>query len=347
MRADEKAAKSKHQDELRHVRKQISIVDNLVSQGKFRAAMAKFKKLSDNVASLPESLKKDIDKRFQKTADDIARLEGWQSYIAAPRKPALVEEAKELAATPAENIKQRSESIKYLRSQWLSLNTPSAGDNEQENAALQQDFDNALEKAFEPCREHYARLDAERAAALELRRSIIEKVASVPEDIEPTELSKTLDRLAKQWRACGQVEKQAYEELKVEWKAVFSPLQKRVYGWQSDNQALKQTLVDKVNALQDADDISDAAESAQQLQQEWKRIGHAGKREESRLWAEFKASNDAIFERLKTQRKAQTSEYTEQAEKLLSSIASISVEGDDSTFQSAVQPIQELSLIHI
>lgn len=344
VRADEKAAKSKHQDELRHVRKQISIVDNLVSQGKFRAAMAKFKKLSDNVASLPESLKKDIDKRFQKTADDIARLEGWQSYIAAPRKPALVEQAKELAATPAENIKQRSESIKYLRSQWLSLNTPSAGDNEQENAALQQDFDNALEKAFEPCREHYARLDAERAAALELRRSIIEKVASVPEDIEPTELSKTLDRLAKQWRACGQVEKQAYEQLKVEWKAVFSPLQKRVYAWQSDNQALKQRLVDKVNALQDSDDISDAAESAQQLQQEWKRIGHAGKREESRLWAEFKASNDAIFERLKTQRKAQTSEYTEQAEKLLSSIASISVEGDDSTFQSAVQPIQEAML---
>jgi len=102
--------------------------------------------------------------------------------------------------------------------------------------------------------------------------------------------------------------------------------------------------VDKVNALQDADDISDAAESAQQLQQEWKRIGHAGKREESRLWSEFKASNDAIFERLKTQRKAQTSEYTEQAEKLFSSIASISVEGDDSTFQSAVQPIQETML---
>ena len=43
----------------------------------------------------------------------------------------------------------------------------------------------------------------------------------------------------------------------------------------------------KVNALQDSDDISDAAESAQQLQQEWKRIGHAGKREESRLWAVF------------------------------------------------------------
>ena len=125
---------------------------------------------------------------------------------------------------------------------------------------------------------------------------------------------------------------------------MFSPLQKRVYAWQSDNQALKQRLVDKVNALQDSDDISDAAESAQQLQQEWKRIGHAGKREESRLWAEFKASNDAIFERLKTQRKAQTSEYTEQAEKLLSSIASISVEGDDSTFQSAVQPIQEAML---
>ena len=341
VRADEKAAKSKHLDELKQVRKQISIVDNLVSQGKFRAAMAKFKKLSDSVASLPESLRKDIDKRFQKTADDIARLEGWQSYIAAPRKPALVEEAKELAAAPVENIKQRSESIKYLRSQWLSLNTSSASDNEQENAALQQDFDNALEKAFEPCREHYAKLDAERSAALELRRSIIEKVASVPEDIEPAELSKTLDRLAKQWRACGQIEKQAYEQLKIEWKAVFSPLQKRVYAWQSDNQALKQKLVDKVNTLQDAEDISDAAESAQQLQQEWKRIGHAGKREESRLWAEFKAGNDAIFEHLKTQRKAQNSEYAEQADQLMALIASTPLECDENTFQSTVQPLQE------
>jgi exonuclease SbcC len=345
VRAGEKADKSKHLDELRQVRKQISIVDNLVSQGKFRAAMAKFRKLSENITSLPEITKKDIDKRFQKTANDIARLEGWQSYIAAPRKPALVEEAKELAATPVENIKKRSESIKYLRSQWLSLNTPSASGSEQEDAALQQDFDNALEKAFEPCREHYAKLDAERTAALELRRSIIDKVASVPQDTDPSDLSKILDRLAKQWRACGQVEKQTYEQLKIEWKAVFSPLQKRVYAWQSDNQVLKQGLVDKVNALRDADDISDAAELAQQLQHEWKRIGHAGKREESRLWAEFKASNDAIFERLKNQRKDQANEYIEQAEQLMTSIASISLEGDDNTFQGAIQPLQEAALV--
>lgn len=345
VRAEQKALKSKHLDELRQVRKQISIVDNLVSQGKFRAAMSKFKKLSEEVQGLPADIKRDIEKRYQKTADDIARLEGWQSYIAEPRKPALVEEAQTLAATPAENIKQRSEAIKYLRSQWLSLSAPALSDSQnstgEQTEELQKAFDTALEKAFEPCREHYAKLDAERAAALELRRSIIVKAKDIDPDTPPSELSKILDRLAKQWRACGQVEKQDYEQLKQEWKAVNSPLQKTVREWQSQNQALKQALVDKVDALQSAEDMEAAAQSAQTLQQEWKQIGHAGKREESRLWAEFKKRNDEVFERIKSQRKAQNNAFAQRAEALVAILASISVEADEDTYSSALKPVED------
>ena len=242
--AKERAQKSKENEQVKHIRKHISVIDNLIAQGKFRVAISKFAKLQESYAALPGSAKKYVEKRFEKTAGDVSRLEGWQDYLAAPRKPALVEEAKALASADAENIKQRSEAIKYLRKQWLSL-TPSSSTSEEssDDALLQQQFDDALEKAFEPCRAHYAKLDAQRAAAREQRMSIIATVKAMDINMPEAELVKVFDRVSKQWHAAGQVEREIYEQLKQEWKAVSSPIQAKVNKWQSDNQAQKRALV--------------------------------------------------------------------------------------------------------
>ncbi|MEC7133326.1 MAG: DUF349 domain-containing protein, partial [Pseudomonadota bacterium] len=128
--AKERAQKSKENEQVKHIRKHISVIDNLIAQGKFRVAISKFAKLQESYAALPGSAKKYVEKRFEKTAGDVSRLEGWQDYLAAPRKPALLVEAKALASADAENIKQRSEAIKYLRKQWLSL-TPSSPTSEE------------------------------------------------------------------------------------------------------------------------------------------------------------------------------------------------------------------------
>ena len=339
--AKERAQKSKENEQVKHIRKHISVIDNLIAQGKFRVAISKFAKLQESYAALPGSAKKYVEKRFEKTAGDVSRLEGWQDYLAAPRKPALLEEAKALASADAENIKQRSETIKYLRKQWLSL-TPSSSTSEEssDDALLQQQFDDALEKAFEPCRAHYAKLDTQRAAAREQRMSIIATVKAMDINMPEAELVKVFDRVSKQWHAAGQVEREIYEQLKQEWKAVSSPIQARVNQWQSDNQAQKRALVTQACQLATEEDVADAADKAQQLQSQWKQVGHAGKREESRLWAEFKAANDTVFERLKAKRKVQNNAFNALVDSLLKQVEAVDINSDDVTFSQSMSDVR-------
>ena len=339
--AQERAHKSKENEQVKHVRKQISVIDNLIAQGKFRVAISKFSKLQESYAALSEPAKKYVEKRFEKTAEDVSHLEGWQDYLAAPRKPALLEEAKALASTDAGNIKQRSEAIKYLRKQWLSL-TPSSINSEEggEDALLQQQFDDALEKAFEPCRAHYAKLDAQRAAAREQRMSIIASVKTIDVNMPEAELVKVFDKVAKQWHSAGQVEREIYEQLKQEWKAVSSPIQAKVSQWQGDNQAQKRALVSQACQLATEEDVAGAADKAQQLQGQWKQVGHAGKREESKLWAEFKAANDTVFERLKAERKVQNNAFNAQVDSLLKQLEAVDVNCDDTAFNQSIANVR-------
>ncbi|CAD5270541.1 conserved hypothetical protein [Alteromonas sp. 38] len=328
------AKKAEVDHALRQCRKQISVVDNLIAQGKYRGAITKFEKLSATFESMPENVKKQLAKRFEKTAEDIAHLEGWQDYIAAPRKPALVEEAQTLASTPVEDIKQRGEAIRYLRQQWLSLGAGS------DDNTLQSAFDAALELAFQPCREHYAALDAEREKALKARQSLIEQVAAIDLSQDEAVLAKLFDRTVKQWHECGQVEKREYESLKQRWNKTISPLQTKVNQWHAMNKKAKQQLVAQASALLAEEDIASATETAQQLQHSWKAIGHAGKRDESRLWREFRLANDALFGRLKEQRKAQSSAFDETFNTLFTQLNAIDSESDESTIATSIQDIE-------
>jgi len=330
IRAKQREVTSRAKNEMNNVRKQLSVIDSLVSQGKFRAAMAKFSRVKPSFDSLAADQQSQLQIRFDNTASEIERLAGWQQYLAAPRKPLLVEQAQQLADSEADDIKGRSEAIRVLRKQWLSLTSADDSDDK----ALQEAFDAALEKAFQPCREHYAELDAKRAEALAIRKALVEEAtaldSSLPEDV----LSKHIDRLSKKWSVTGQVEKAQYEKLKKSWHSALAPHQEKIKEWRLSNAEKKSALVNEALALCEAQDVSKAADAAQTLQKQWKAIGHAGKRSESKLWSTFKSANDTLFAKLKESRKVQDQASQAQAEALLETLTSIA-ETDSATEKKA------------
>ena len=333
IRAKQREVTSRSKNEMNSVRKQLSVIDSLVSQGKFRAAMAKFNRVKASFSRLSVEQQSQLQIRFDNTASEIERLEGWQQYLAAPRKPLLVEQAQQLAESEAGDIKERSEAIRVLRQQWLSL----TGADDSDDKALQEAFDEALEKAFQPCRQHYAELDAQRAEALAIRKALVEEATaldpSLPEDV----LSKHVDRLSKKWSMTGQVEKAQYEILKKSWHNALAPHQESVKAWRLSNAEKKSALVDEALALCEAQDLSQAADAAQVLQKQWKAIGHAGKRSESKLWSAFKSANDTLFTKLKESRKAQDQASQAQTDALLQTLMSIAATED------ATEKMEQLS----
>lgn len=318
VKAQENAERAQVDQRIKQCRKHINAVVNLIDKGRFRAAMARFQKLDDQFQQLTDKEKAPLSRRFEQVQQDVQRLEGWQSYLAAPRRPVLIDEARALATSEPESIARRAEAIRYLRKQWQSLNVP-GGDNQEDQAT----FDTLLEQAFAPCRAHYAELEKQREQATTERNALVEASKQLDLSVAPASLYQQLDKLKQQWRQSGQVDKQTYEALKQAFDDALQPAQDMITNWQQDNRHKKQRLVEEARALSAHEDVFEAAEKAQALQQQWKGIEHAGRRYETRLWQAFKDANDTVFARLKTARAQQRDDSNAELDAFLGKIKDV------------------------
>lgn len=297
-------------------RKQLNIIDSQIEKGRFRSAMRAFEALKSDYFALPEDVRNLLAKRFSQTQAAVERLEGWQSYLAAPRKPALLEDAKTLAEQAPDDITGRAEAIRYLREQWKSLGNTGDEQDAQNNAQ----FDRYLEQAFAPCREYYAAQEQRREQAIEQRRGLIERTGLLADIDDPAILAKELEKLSDQWHGAAQVDAKRYRKLKMQWDKAVAPHKQRVTDWHHQNRETKHALIGQARALAEADDIDAAAGEAQLLQQRWKQTGHAGRRAESSLWHSFKEANDALFAQVKEKRRATRDVQNQAANALLDKV---------------------------
>ncbi|MBU2977034.1 DUF349 domain-containing protein [Alteromonas sp. C1M14] len=314
------ATDAKREQSLKACRRLLSIITSLLDKGRFRSAMGRFRDLESLYNEMDEVGQGKLERRFAQIKDDISHLEGWQSYLAAPRKPALLNQAQTLAAEPAADIAQRSETIKLLRQQWQSL---SAGmDKDEQDVA----FDEALEQAFAPCRAFYAEQEKVREQNVRHREALIATLGSLDTEVDDLgALAKQVEKLKVQWRDAGAVDKSQYEELKIQWLNTLTPIQECINQWYGKNREQKQAIIKQAKALLENQDSEDKGTQAKQLQQAWKKIGNAGRRYETKLWQVFKETNDAIFDGLKSRRQAEQQQDDEQVQALIAKLDAIEV----------------------
>lgn len=275
------------------VRGKLKAVDSLISQGKFKAAMGLFSKVASWYQALPEKQQALLSRSFDNTKEQVENLHDWQQYIAVPRKPAMLREVEAIALQPLE-VKQQSEEVKRLRSAWSSLGATGT----EADDALNFAFDLAIEKAFEPCREHYNKLDKEREDNLLKKRQVIEDMCNLnTQEADPKALTDSFTKLQKRWKEIGGVDYKVLESLNADYRAAAEPLKQKVATYQQDNADQKQALLKQAIFLLDSDDVTDAIEQAKTLQRKWKQIGHAGHKAERQLWTAFRKTNDELFEK--------------------------------------------------
>jgi DNA repair protein SbcC/Rad50 len=278
------------QDVLR-CRNKLRAIDNLVSQGRFRLAIDLYGRVSLWYQALPEKQQMQLEKAYAKAKEQVEDLQDWQEYIAAPRKPALLAQAEQLVAEPLA-IEQQAQAVKHLRQQWNSLGVI---DNEADQA-LNLAFDATLELAFAPCRAHYELQEQQRAANLEQKNAILQRLQHLAEQSEHgKELAKQLNQIQQEWRKVGEVGHQQRQALNQQFHALLSPLKSKVQAMFDNNADLKQQLIKKAEKLLSQDSIQDAVEEVKKLQQQWKAIEHAGHKAEESLWTSFRSACDSVF----------------------------------------------------
>lgn len=275
----------------------LKTVNRMIKDGKFKLAMSTFSHANKLYQNISEHAPARLQKAYEQTEQEVNKLQDWQSYIAQPRKPAILQKAQQLADGEFVDPYERAEQVKQLRLEWNSLGQLHTPEDEAHNKS----FDAHIEKAFVPCRAFFAELERQRELNYQKALGLIEEAKGLNTEMPAPELSSRMSSLKTQFNKLGDIDKAKINKLRREFTKLFRPLGSVVSNEQNVNAEQKQSLIKQASKLNDEtlenEALLEAIDKAKALQQKWKQIGFAGKNIDSQLWHDFRKVNDALFER--------------------------------------------------
>lgn len=329
--------------QLRQLKSKIAEFKRLHQAGKFNVLFGLFKGIvAESQALLPaqqQQIAKDLE-LLDKQVQDLSEL---QAYIATPRKQELLTQMQALASQTDVVPTQRSAEVKQARALWNSLGRADAALEPQ----LNDDFNQACELAFAPCREHFARLDAERQQNAEQKQQVIAQLAAaVAAEISGKDLDTLLNQAIKNWQATGPVEKSVYATLQPQYQQLLDQLRQMQKTGQQQHAQAKQDLIVAATALTSQESIDNVAAQLKVLQQQWKQLGFAGRGLDQQLWTEFRAVCDAWFAKRDALREQQQQQQQQQYQLLDSELtqfeASVAETAEPSAVRHLLQQLQAI-----
>lgn len=276
-----------------------------------------FKTVQQQLKQLDRKFSQPLQARVQLLGGQLRELNDWQGFATRPKQIALCEQMEYLAEQPMDP-EAKAERIKEIQNEWRGL----GGSSDRE---LWARFKQASDLAYEPCKAYFSAKSGLKQANLETRKTIVEQLRAFIEEAD----WQTID-----WKAAERIHQKAREEWKAAWPIEFrdnrsiqkdfdsllKQLEEPLNEERKKNEALKQTIVERAEALVEHEPLADAMNQAKSLQGEWQQVGITRHREDRKLWQAFRKACDQIFARRdaeKTEQQAQTREADEQATAIL------------------------------
>jgi len=227
----------------------------------------------------------------------IQELQDWKTFTVAPKRAELLHQMQALVAAEI-SPEERAQRIRRLRDEWRTL---SRGGGEEPTPEWQA-FEEAAERAYEPCREHFAKQAEQRKENQAKRETLLEQLAAFAaeqggEQPDFRAIQRAVFESRREWREYAPVDQSVVKSLQERFHAVVGELQARLEAEYTRNVEAKRGLIDRTAKLLELEDTRQAIEEAKDLQRTWRTIGLVPRQKDNALWEEFRRHCDAIFER--------------------------------------------------
>ena len=280
----------------------VAQLRELVDAGTVAEAVVLERRLRDLGQQLPkEALADNAD--LTDLGAQVRRLRDWRTYAQVPKREALCEQIEKLVETPID-VYEQADAVKSLRQQWNELGPV---DSRRERD-LRRRFDDAAERAFEPCRVHFKEQAAQRKFNVQQRQAII---AALEDYIAENDwdhadwrgVEKVLRQARAEWRQYHPVERKTGRQLADRFEEVAAELHGRLKAEWERNAESKEAIVAEAKQIREsAGAATDKADAIKALQRRWKAVGPTPRRADQRLWKLFRAECDSVFEARNTVR---------------------------------------------
>lgn len=285
--------------------------------------------------------------RLGRMSARLREMRDWQHWSNNKLRERLIERVEEI--DPAElHPDAITARLKELRARWKELDQSEVmpGDKRRFPAPQAQwrRFQNACKQVFDAARPYLERRNELREQSLaELRAFIDDARAVVADDDAPAETLIRYQRAARQ--AIRNLEElpprhrsRSAADLRGLMDDVSAALDRRFEAVEAE----KRRLVAEARKLAHETDRRAAVDRAKALQAEWKRAGRGRRKIEDKLWREFRAPIEPLFENLdreRAERRQAENEHFEALERLCHDAESLA-ERDDA--ESAAGPLAGL-----
>lgn len=329
--------KQQQQKGSRQLRSKCAEFKRLHAAGRYKVLFGLYKGISEDYAQLSDTAKAQLEKDYAEVSTLHIELESLQHYIATPRKQALLADMQQLASLAVTDAKARAEQVKLARANWNSLGKAEPAQDE----ALNQTFDSACEAAFEPCRQIFAKLDADRALHLQQRQQLLTELAELANaDLEVKALEQAYRQFSQRWREAGAVNRRDYQTLQQQYQQLSNTIRDKIATAQQTQEAAKTALIVEAKAALLLADATQTAAILKELQQRWKTLGFAGRKQDQALWLEFRALCDTFFAKRNEEYKSQQHAEQQAWQDASSSLAALAEQVSQADTVQAVTALQ-------
>jgi len=291
-------------DRVRATHKQFSALSAAIGKGQWGPANSMFKRLQRKINAMDVTEKNQLQDKLVKAERQLDEMADWQDFAARPKLEALCEK---MEALPAQSLAPEAvaQSVKSLQAEWKALGVSRAANE------LWQRFKTAGDIAYEPCKEFFAKKQANRDEKTANKRALCDKLESLHKDmdwdaVDWKSVQRAIQQAKRDWSQNRVVDRKPDKALEDRFSSALQPFETALAEQYDANAAIKQELVDKVASLAEADINQHVINQTRRLQASWKQTGIMRRKQDQELWEQFNASCRTIF---KQQHDTQREQY--------------------------------------
>jgi hypothetical protein len=274
--------------------KQLDEAESLFSKGSIKVAQKKVREViskSKELDKIPNKLRHKINFAIGQSRyfDDMS------SFATNPKREELIKEISTIIESPLESPKKQAHLIHDVQTKWQLLDLSSRpASKEQWNK-----FNELTNKAWEPCSEYFDEIKQIKINNAAKRMEIVIDINKYVEDNssnwpQPKFLIQFLRQSFDEWQKYAPVLDKDLNKLRNAYFEAKKPINDAIKKQEQIVIKAKEALIEKVNAITDEDnDI--CIKKFNDLKNEWKKAGSAGRKADNKLWDKFNKSADRFF----------------------------------------------------
>ena len=238
----------------------------------------------------------------QRRAELLKQVEEEQAQNLL-RKENILAQMKEMADAETADVMDNLKKMRELQAEWKTIG-PVPAPKAQE---IWKSYQQHQERFYDLVKINSELRDLDFKKNLEMKTLLCEAAEKLQENPNIVEASRALQQLHDEWAEIGPVARELREDLWNRFKQASSIINKKhqayfdeLHAKENENLVKKQALIQQLKAI-DLTTIKsnkqwdEAAEKIQAIQQEWRTIGFAPKKQNQAVYEEYRELCDAFF----------------------------------------------------